>query len=210
MKVFEDVQSEVLSYFSGWIKIRDYRSKWTIEDFPYERGVDEALTSPHCWECVTVNKCWFKDEEGKKPKEFDNSRYSLIDLPLSKRGLYHPNCHCWKHKMPAPRREEIKLIIPSGKIQWFYKDKAGLAKAWGYENDKEQFKSNLERATIEAYISGKYIVHDHSIAGVNLTIFIEMCGINNKSGHLYKRITSYMVYPNGKLKNNTPIGDKWE
>ena len=210
MKTFEDIRDKVLAKFSTWIEIRDPKSTWTIEDFPYETGVDENITNPHCWKCVTVNHCWFKDEENKKPKEFDNSNYSLIQIPLSKRGLYHPNCHCKKNSLTAPTSEDIKPIIPPGKIDWFYNDKAGLAKAWGYGNNKDQFKTNLEIATIEAYIKGKYIVHEHSRAGVNLTVFIEMPGINEKAGRFYKRITSYMVYPDGKLKNNTPIGDQWK
>lgn len=129
MKSFEDVRDKVLAKFSTWIKIGDPKSTWTIEDFPYETGVDEEITNPHCWKCVTVNQCLFKDEENKKPQEFDYSKYSLIDIPLSKRGLYHPNCHCKKNQIPAPQKEEIKFVIPEGKIDWFYKNKAGLAKA---------------------------------------------------------------------------------
>lgn len=46
--------------------------------------------------------------------------------------------------------------------------------------------------------------------GVNISLFIEIPGINNKFGRSYKRVSSYMIYPNGKLKNNTPIAREWE
>lgn len=208
MKTFEDVQGEVLKFFGDWIKIRDYRSKWAIEDFRYDMGVDESLTSPHCWKCVTVNKCWFKDEEGKKPKEFDNSRYSLIDLPLSKRGLYHPNCHCWKHKMPAPRSEEIKFIIPEGKIDWMMKDKGHLLKEMGY--NKSDFLEVIE--IIKSLISNNFVKGDYSFKahderGFRIGFVLEKFpGKNEDSGKFYKLKTGWSIFPNGKLKCNTLIG----
>ena len=47
------------------------------------------VIKPHCVTCTIVNKCWFKDEKDKKPDEFDYSKYP--EIPLEKRGLYHPN-----------------------------------------------------------------------------------------------------------------------
>lgn len=94
MNAFESIQDKVLANFSEWIQINDPKSNWTIEDFPYETEVDEDATKPHCWKCVTVNQCWFKNENGKKPITFDYSKYSFSEVPKSKRGLYHPNCHC--------------------------------------------------------------------------------------------------------------------
>ena len=32
-----------------------------------------------------------KNEDNKKPEEFDYSKYSLIETPMEIRGLYHPN-----------------------------------------------------------------------------------------------------------------------
>lgn len=137
MKLFERVKDEVLSKFGTWIKVIDPKSIWTIEDFPYETGVDEKETNPHCWKCVTVNHCWFKNEEGKKPQKFDASQYFLKNISKPLTGIYHPNCHCKENFISTPKIEDIKLIIPEGKIDWFFRDKAGLAKAWGYGNDKK-------------------------------------------------------------------------
>lgn len=123
MKTFEDIKNKVLSKFNTWIKINDNKSKWTIEDFPYETGVDEIVTNPHCWKCVTLNQCWFKNEEGKKPKEFDYSDYSLIEVPLSKRGLYHLNCHCKKSQGRHHKKKKNILTIFLAKSISFLKIK---------------------------------------------------------------------------------------
>ena len=87
MSMFKDVHDKIMFYFSDWISVDDNKSKWTIEDFPYSTGVDENVTYPHCWRCVTVNQCWFKNEEGKKPEHFDFSKYSYSQIPKSKIGL---------------------------------------------------------------------------------------------------------------------------
>ena len=36
MSIFDDLFNYLLANFSEWIKIEDYKSEWTIEDFPYE------------------------------------------------------------------------------------------------------------------------------------------------------------------------------
>lgn len=105
MGFLDAYKNEIDAHFSEWIKINDSSSGcgWTIEDFPYAVGVDESLTEPHCWKCVSVNQCWFKNEEGKKPKEFDYGNYSFSEISKSKRGLYHPNCHCKKFGVNVPK-----------------------------------------------------------------------------------------------------------
>ena len=85
----------LLSKDNNWVKINDPKSQWTIEDFPYETGVDENITYPHCWRCVTVNNCCFVNEKNKKPQAMDYS-FELIRSLLEKfgldaiLGLYHP------------------------------------------------------------------------------------------------------------------------
>lgn len=76
MGLLDAYKSQINAYFSEWIKINDNKSIWTIEDFPYKTGVDEELTYPHCWKCVTINNCIFKNEDEKKPVEFDYNKYS--------------------------------------------------------------------------------------------------------------------------------------
>ena len=133
MNMFDDSLKEILSNFNDWIKIGDDHSKWTIEDFHYKTGVDEKLTKPHCWKCVTVNQCIFKNEENKKPEEFDYSNYSFTEIPNSIRGLYHPNCHCKKKTIPTPKESEINFVIPYGKVDWMIKDKGHLLNQLGYK-----------------------------------------------------------------------------
>ena len=60
MGILDSYKDLINASFSKQIKVEDNQSKWTIEDFPYNTGVDEDITKPHCWKCVTVNKCWFK------------------------------------------------------------------------------------------------------------------------------------------------------
>ncbi len=71
MGIFDSIQETLTAKFSDWIKINDNKSGFTIEDFPYETGIDEKITKPHCALCVSVNNCYFKNKEDKKPIEFD-------------------------------------------------------------------------------------------------------------------------------------------
>ena len=78
MGILDSYKDLINTSFSKWIKVEDKQSKWTIEDFPYNTGVDEDITKPHCWKCVTVNKCWFKNEENKKRQVIrGNPSYNL-------------------------------------------------------------------------------------------------------------------------------------
>ena len=208
MKMFEDIRDKVLAKFSTWIKIGDPKSTWTIEDFPYETGVDEKVTNPHCWKCVTVNQCWFKDEGGKKPKEFDYSQYSLIDVSLSKRGPYHPNCHCKKNQMMAPQKENIKFVIPKGKIDWMIKDKGHTLKEMGYyESDFAEAVEIIKNLISEDFVSGNYSLKAHDEKGYRIGFVLEKFpGKNEDFGKFYKLKTGWSIFPNGKLKCNTLIG----
>lgn len=208
MKTFEDIKNKVLSKFNTWIKINDNKSKWTIEDFPYETGVDEIVTNPHCWKCVTVNQCWFKDEEGKKPKEFDYSDYSLIEVPLSKRGLYHLNCHCKKSQMTAPQKEKIQFIIPIGKIDWMIKDKGHTIKEMGYkESEFLEVVKIIKNLISEKFVIGNYSFKAHDEKGYRIGFVLEnFPGKNEDLGKFYKLKTGWSIFPNGKLKCNTLIG----
>ena len=98
MSIFDNIFGDLLANFSEWIKIEDDQCPYTIQDFPYETGVDELKTIPHCFKCVTVNDCWFKNEKDKKPQELEISN-PILNLFLemnNQNGLYHPNCHCKK------------------------------------------------------------------------------------------------------------------
>lgn len=210
MGVLDEYKNLITASFSKWIKVEDKQSLWTIEDFSYGGGVDEDFTNPHCWECVTVNKCWFKNEENKKPQKFNYKLFSYSELMKILRGLYHPYCHCEEFAINDPKIEDVTIILPVGKIDWVYRDKFGLISAWGYTvNDKEILTENIIKASKKAYQEGNYVIAQHTRMGVNISLFIEIQGIREKLGHSYKRVSSYMIFPNGKLKNNTPIARKW-
>lgn len=207
MKTLEDIRDKALAKFSTWIKIGDPKSTWTIEDFPYETGVDEKIANPHCWKCVTVNQCWFKDENEKKPEEFDYSKYSPTDIPISKRGLYHPNCHCKKNQISAPKKSHFDNL--QGKINFFFKDKINWFYAWGYKDeDKEDFINTVLCLTYESYSLGYYENIGHNKQGFKINIFISLPGKHEKKEHTYKVKTCWMIFPNGKLKCNTLIGGR--
>ena len=210
MNMFKDFQDQIMSYFSKWIQVNDKKSGWTIEDFPYQTGVLETLTYPHCWKCVTVNQCFFKNEQGKKPEHVDYNKYSYSEIPKSEIGLYHPNCHCKEKVIENLTENNVVVELTESKIEWLYSDKFGLVESWGYSfNDKKELMKNLITATKKAYVAGRYIIRNHDKFGVNISLFIEVPS-KKTPGKYYKRVSSYMIFPNGKLKNNTPIGVKWK
>ena len=207
--MIEDDFKNLLSKYSNWIKINDPKSKWTIEDFPYETGVDEKITYPHCWRCVTVNNCWFKNETNKKPQIMNYSFQFIANL-FEKYGLnailglYHPNCHCSELPINIPTENEIQLIVPPGKIDWLFKDKMKWLISMGYtESDKDLILKNLYKSCKQAYCQGKYKLKTHTKYGFMITLNIDFIGGNNK---IHKLNSSFMIFPNGKLKNNTLIG----
>ena len=210
MGILDSYKDLINASFSKWIKVEDKVSRFTIERFSYDFGVDENETGNHCWKCVTVNKCWFKNEKLKKPEKMDYSLFPTSKLLNIIRGLYHPKCHCKEYAINNPKMQDITIIIPEGKIDWVYRDKSGLVEAWGYSiNDRELLTENIINASKKTYAEGNYEIFEHTRMGVNISLFIEIPGIKNKLGRTYKRVSSYMIFPNGKLKNNTPIARKW-
>lgn len=207
MSIFDDIRDKVSLKLSEWVLISDPRSKWTIEDFPYDTGVDENLTNPHCWRCVTVNQCWFVNKEDKRPQEFDYSQHSIVDIPLAKRGLYHPNCHDQKIKIDTPKETQIKLIIPLGKINWTITDKGHILKEMGYKEDEfiEAIDTIKYLTTIE-FVNGNYTFRIHDKKGYRIGFVLNFPGKHEDYGKIYKLKTGWSIFPNGKLKCNTLIG----
>ena len=207
--VFDGMRDEILLYFSQWIQVNDNKSGWTIEDFPYQTGVDEALTYPHCWKCVTVNQCWFKNEENKKPLHFDYSKYSYSQIAKSKRGLYHPNCHCKENSINVPRLNDIEILKDERKIKSFFDEKSGWFYGWGYQKkDKEEFVKIVKSLTIEQFRKGNYECEKHTKYGYQINIFVAIPGKNEKARRIYDIKTSYIIFPNGKLRCVTLVGGK--
>lgn len=196
---FKEIDGQIVN--DGWVQILDDKSNWTIEDFPYDKGVDETITKPHCWKCVTVNQCWFKNEDNKMPKEYDYGTANVFKLA---KGLYHPNCHCEKSFSITPSESNIDLIVPNGKEMFTILKKAEWIKSMGFSNTEEFFKV-FYKQSIKSYLLSDYVIKDHTIFGVKITLFINLENQNNKMKK-YKIKASYTVFPNGKLKLNTHLG----
>lgn len=209
MGVLDAYLDEINAYFSEWIKVNDKNSGWTIEDFPYKTGVDEDLTKPHCWKCVTVNNCWFKNEIEKKPEHFDYSNYTYSEIAKSRRGLYHPNCHCKEKAINVPREKDIEIMMTAGKVNDFFDEKLKWFYSWGYlKSDKNDFIKAITEKTIKSYRQGRYEQEKHTKYGFQINITVEIDGVREKSGKTYSINTCYIVFPSGKIRCVTLVGGK--
>jgi len=193
----------------NWIQVVDDQNNLTIEDYGYDTGVIEGTTDNHCVKCVAVNKCYFKNEKDKKPERFDTENIPILDLILKglMPGLYHPNCHCKEIPTELLNFDDIRLIIPEGKIGYMFLKKGDWIRAMGYyEQDSNLFIQTLIQKSKEAYFLGNYYIVNHTKYGCKINLNIDIPGINEKNTKIYKIKTNYMIFPNGKLKMNTPIG----
>ena len=193
----------------NWIQIRDYNTELSIDCYGYDTGVIEGTTDNHCVKCVAINKCWFKNEEGKRPPKFDYSEIDVKDFVSRglKYGMHHPNCHCVDVPVYPSSPEEIEIIIPNGKISYLFKTKGGWVEAMGYGKDfYDKFVDVLLQKVKEAYFYGNYYFENLSHYGFKANMKVDLPGANEKKGRVYKLESNYMIFPNGKLKMNTPIG----
>lgn len=202
MNILKGYEEKINGIFSDWIQIKDLKNGFTIERFPYSTGVVALLVKPHCVTCTSVNYCWFKNEKNKKPDDFD---YTNTSINENVKGLYHPRCHCVQKAIKTPKPEDIKLIIPEGKIDYTINNKGEWIKAMGYKND-QKFIDVLLELTKEAFVNGKYQKVIHNKYGFKINIEVAIPGQNEKIGKIYNIKTSYIIFPNGKLKNNTLLG----
>ena len=193
----------------NWIQIIDDQNEITIENYGYDTGIIEGTTANHCIKCVAVNKCWFKNEKNKKPERFNYTGIDFIDTIIKGLlpGLYHFRCHCKEISIQPTNFEEIELIVPNGKIPYLFKSKGDWVNAMGYhESDYNTFLNVLLNKTKQAYFYGKYYIENITKYGCKINLMIDIPGANEKLGKTYKIESNYMIFPNGKLKMNTPIG----
>lgn len=210
MNVFEKAAEQIIAWLSDWIRIEDPKSKWTIESFA-EANYDEEIIKPHCVTCTIVNRCWFKNEPNKRPNEFNYSKYSVLQIPLINRGLYHPKCHDKKYPINSPTPNQITIFDLERRMDYLFQDKKVWLSKMGYnEDDKFEVFQLLEKLSKEAYCQGDYINNPPEEKkkkyGFRIRLNLPFPGKREKLGKTYKITSSYIVYPNGKLKNNTPIG----
>lgn len=210
MSTLEQAREKVLSLFSEWIEIDDIKNPWTIENFA-KVGFDEKLIKPHCLDCIIINKCWFKNEVSKKPEEFNYLNYP--EIPFDKRGLYHPNCHCKTKFIANPSPSQITIFDLERRMDYLFDKKAEWLSAMGYNiQDKQEVFHLIESLSKESYCNGDYTNNppseDKKKYGFRIRIRLQFPGKRDKANRIFPITSSYIVYPNGKLKNNTPIGGK--
>ena len=205
-------EGEVKTTTADWLKVDDSENSYTIENFPFQSGINQSTTQPHCVTCVAVNKCWFNNEKEKKPQP---KRYTFqiirklleifgLDMLL---GLYHPFCHCQELPISHPISKKIKTIVPQEKAGWMIKDKMHTIKVMGYtENDINEVYLLILELSKEAYCKGDYKIRQIDKYGCAVTIFLDFPGKNEKQGRFYRMKTGWMIYPEGAIKNNTLIG----
>lgn len=152
-----------------------------------------------------INKCWFVDEDNKKPTEFSYDNILLMLLPF--KGVYHPFCHCQKIHCNKPPKDMVKLIMLKGKIDYFFKDKLGWFYSCGYrDNERDEFVKIVENLVKDAYVNGNYEKVTENNYGFKINLFIDLPGKNEKANKIYKLKSCFMIFPDLKLKLNTLIG----
>lgn len=205
----KDIHEKAVKYFSDWVKINDDKSHWTIEYFHIREGVNETMSFPHCWKCVTVNHCWFIDQEGLRPQEFDYNKYQVNEL-LDKEGLYHPNCHCDKQIISTPQVKDIEILLFEDKMDGVYEHKGQwVSEVLGYPvEDKEIFKNIFFNQVKKKYVRGEYKYKGHNKYGFKINIEWILSGGKNAAKKEFKIKSGFMIYPDGKLRIVTILGGK--
>ena len=149
-------------------------------------GTATADSTTHtCEICVALNRTILKNNN--KPGE-----------------LQHPFCKC---KQVPTELNEIPLDFPMKKIKdYLFVKKLDLMKSMGYiPEDAEEVYNTIAEYAKKEFLKGKYELNSLNKHGQRVSILVEMTGKRDKTGRLYRFISGWMAYPNGKLHNNTPF-----
>ena len=102
---------------------------------------------------------------------------------------------------------KIQLLINDGKKMYLFSDKLGIIEYMGYkESEKEKFYTTFENCVKQAFSEGKYYKRVHDRYGFRINIQVEMPGVNEKIDKIFRFNAGFTIFPNGKLKINTPFG----
>ena len=120
--------------------------------------------------------------------------------------LFHKWCHCKEVPLPPLDIDDIDIII-----EYLFRAKSDWVAALGYDpSDRNKFVDELKKKTKKGYVNGDYIIQDYTKYGVKIRVVASIDGAHKDRKKEYKVIGSYMVFPNGKIKMNTPMGGKIE
>ncbi len=147
-------------------------------------AVADPLTHT-CDICVAINKTIFKNNN--KPDEEQ-----------------HPFCKC---KQVPTELKEVTLDFSMKKIKdYLFVKKVDLMKSMGYIiEDADEVYDTISECVKKEFLKGKYTLGKLSVNGQRVSLIVEMMGKRDKNGRIYRFISGWMAYPNGKLHNNTPF-----
>ena len=149
-------------------------------------GIAVADPMTHiCEICVAINKTIFKNNN--KPDEEQ-----------------HPFCKCTQ--IPT-ELNEVTLEFSMGKIKdYLFVKMVDLMKSMGYIiDDAEEVYNIIAESAKKEFLKGKYELGVLNRYGQRVSIAVELAGKRDKNGRVYRFISGWMAYPNGKLHNNTPF-----
>lgn len=94
-----------------------------------------------------------------------------------------------------------------GKIKdYLFVKKVDLMKSMGYIiDDAEEVYNIIAESAKKEFLKGKYELGVLNRYGQRVSIAVELAGKRDKNGRVYRFISGWMAYPNGKLHNNTPF-----
>jgi len=187
----------------NWIQIEDTQTEINLNDFSFETGIIKEQIDNHCVPCIASNKCYYKNEEGKRPpKQVYNS---VRDLNLKNAGLFHYNCHCKELNNQINSIDEINLLIPDGKKRWVLSDKLDWIISMGYEPN-DYFLKTVEQCVKEAYFYGRYKIRAFDKYGMRIDLSLKFPGHGEKQGKIYDLKSGFSIFPEKTLKCNTYVG----
>jgi len=161
------------------------------------RWVHHSEGGSHCRECLMLDGCFFL--EGKTPP-----------------WPHHPNCHCTLE----PVDYAVVLLSTSAESDYSKFDpylfnthgryshrKEILFAQWGYTvEDAQWLRAEMERQAREKYLAGDHTLGRLDQYGQRINIRIEIPRKNSNGTVSF--VSGWMAEPGGKLKLNTPYGDK--
>lgn len=195
MNEFEIISKSVVRMLNGggWIRWVHSGTNPATTNAEKTANIVIGVISSHCARCLNLNGCCFPEN-------------NMPPLPL------HPNCHCFKEYIltPVPNKSAF-AICPLEKIKNYIfvkKGKKDFFENNGYDIFKsEQMKNEIERQAAEKYCNNEFELGVLSEHGQRITILIELSLFGEKP---LTFLTGWMVYPDGKIMNTTPLasGDK--